>query len=321
MSKYLITGIAGFIGSSIARVLVLQGHEVRGVDNLSTGRIDNLAGLLDKVDFRQADLCDLEAIANACAGIDYVLHEAAIPSVPKSVLDPISCNRANVDGTVNLLVAARDARVKRVIYAASSSAYGDSRALPKREDMLPSPISPYAVAKLAGEHYMKAFYHCYGLETICLRYFNVFGPGQDPSSPYSGVLSQFISRALKGESLTIFGDGEQSRDFTYVDNVVIANLLACGATNSAAGKVFNIASGNSITLNEAAAKIKRLAAYEGQTIYQSARDGDVRHSLADLSSASVHLGYGPKIGFDKGLEITMEWYRSGLKGLSGSRSA
>src|SRR5271156_6613394 len=208
MALYLITGIAGFIGSSLARELLQRGEQVRGVDNFSTGKRENIAQILGQIDFREADLLDLDAMKSACAGADYVLHQAAIPSVPKAVLDPIASNRANVNGTVNVLVAARDAKVKRVVYAASSSAYGDTPTLPKREDMPPNPISPYACAKLASEYYMTSFFRCYGLETVCLRYFNVFGPRQDPSSPYSGVLAKFINQMLRGESPTIFGDGK-----------------------------------------------------------------------------------------------------------------
>src|SRR6202049_1172304 len=239
MALYLITGIGGFIGSSLARALLSRGEKVRGVDNFSTGNRQNIAEILDRIDFREADITDLDAMHKACAGVDYVLHQAAIPSVPKSVLDPLGSNRANVDGTLNLLVACRDAKVKRVVYAASSSAYGDTPTLPKREDMPPNPISPYATAKLASEFYMTSFYRCYGLETVCLRYFNVFGPRQDPSSPYSGGLAKFITQMLKGDQPTIFGDGKQSRDFTFVDNVVDANLLACKAeAKEVAGHVF-----------------------------------------------------------------------------------
>ena len=226
MAKFLVTGAAGFIGSSLVRALLERGDEVRGIDNFSTGRRENLTEVLGRMDFREADLLDLDAMHKACAGVDYVLHQAAIPSVPKSVLDPLGSNRANVDGTVNVLVAARDAKVKRVVYAASSSAYGDTPTLPKHEAMTPNPISPYAVAKLASELYMISFYRCYGLETVCLRYFNIFGPRQDPSSPYSGVLAKFSLQMLRGEQPTIFGDGETSRDFTYIDNAVSANLLA-----------------------------------------------------------------------------------------------
>src|SRR6202167_3409867 len=251
MSTYLVTGIAGFIGSSLARAILSQGDNVRGVDNFSTGKRSNIAELMDRIDVREADLLDLEAMHSACRGVDYVLHEAAIPSVPRSVLNPLESNRANVDGTVNVLVAARDAKVKRVIYAASSSAYGDTPTPPKRADMCPNPIAPYAVAKLASEYYMASFFRCYGLETVALRYFNIFGPRQDPSSPYSGVLARFITLMLKGEQPAIFGDGEQSRDFTYIDNAVSANLLACKApAEPVAGKVFNIATGRRATLNE-----------------------------------------------------------------------
>src|ERR1700732_3012583 len=242
MALYLITGIGGFIGSSLARELLLRGEQVRGVDNFSTGGRENLAPIMAQIDFREADILDLEAMKLACAGVDYVLHQAAIPSVPKSVLDPIGNNQANVDGTVNVLVAARDAKVRRVVYAASSSAYGDTPTLPKHEEMTPSPISPYAVAKLASEHYMTSFYRCYGLETAALRYFNLFGPRQDPSSPYSGVIAKFITQMLAGRQPTIFGDGKQSRDFTYIDNAVDANLLAMkAAASQVAGQVFNVA--------------------------------------------------------------------------------
>src|SRR5712692_1805999 len=252
MALYLITGIGGFIGSSLARALLARGEQVRGVDNFATGRRENLAEILDRIDFREADILDLDAMKRACSGVDYVLHQAAIPSVPKSVLDPLGSNRANVDGTVSVLVAARDAKVKRVVYAASSSAYGDTPTLPKHEGMTPNPISPYAVAKLASEYYMTSFYRCYGLETVCLRYFNIFGPRQDPTSPYSGVLAKFITQMLNGEQPTIFGDGTQSRDFNYVDNAVEANLLACKALASeVAGSVFNVAIGRRADLNEA----------------------------------------------------------------------
>src|SRR5216683_4125241 len=234
MAKYLVTGAAGFIGSSLVRTLLERGEQVRGMDNFDTGRRENLTEVLNRMDLREADILDLDAMHKACSGVDYVLHQAAIPSVPKSVLDPLGSNRANVDGTVNVLVAARDAKVKRVVYAASSSAYGDTPTLPKHEAMPPNPISPYAVAKLASEYYMTSFYRCYGLETVSLRYFNIFGPRQDPSSPYSGVLAKFITQMLCGDRPTIFGDGEQSRDFTFIDNAVQANLLACEAPVSQA---------------------------------------------------------------------------------------
>lgn len=311
MATYLITGIAGFIGSALARAVLAQGDQVRGIDNLSTGNRENLSEILNRIDFHKADLLDLDAVHKACRGVDYVLHEAAIPSVPKSVMDPLGSNRANVDATVNLLVAARDAEVKRVVYAASSSAYGDTPTLPKREDMPPNPNSPYAVAKLASEYYMISFYRCYGLETVCLRYFNIFGPRQDPSSPYSGVLAKFITQMLNGEQPTIFGDGNQSRDFTYVDNAVDANLLACKApAGEVAGRVFNVATGRRIDLNQTFRALKKLIGYTGDVKYGPERAGDVKHSLADMSRAETHLGYRPKVDFEEGLRRTIEWYRS-----------
>src|SRR6266849_3464981 len=310
MAKYLVTGAAGFIGSSLVRALLERGEQVRGIDNFDTGRRENLSEVLNRMDFREADILDLDAMHKACQGGDYVLHQAAIPSVPKSVLDPLGSNRANVDGTLNVLVAARDAKVKRVVYAASSSAYGDTPTLPKHEAMTPNPISPYAVAKLASELYMVSFYRCYGLETVCLRYFNIFGPRQDPSSEYSGVLAKFITLMLRGEQPTIFGDGEQSRDFTYVDNAVEANLLACEAPASeAAGKVFNVATGRRITLNETVKMLQGLTSYSGEAKYAPERGGDIKHSLADISKAEVHLRYRPKVNFEEGLRRTVDWYR------------
>lgn len=313
MALYLITGIAGFIGSSLARALLGQGHQVRGVDNFATGKRENIQEILDRIDFRDADLLDLDSMHKACAGVDFVLHQAAIPSVPKSVLDPLGSNRANVDGTVNLLVAARNAKVKRVVYAASSSAYGDTPTLPKQENMRPDPISPYAVAKLASEHYMVSFYRCYQIETVALRYFNVFGPRQDPSSPYSGVLAKFITLMLRGEQPTINGDGEQSRDFTYIDNVVSANLLACKApAGKVAGQVFNSATGRRVTLNETFKLLQSLTGYKGQPKYGPERGGDIRHSLADISKIEAALGYKPIVQFEDGLKRTVDWYRESV---------
>ena len=310
MATYLITGVAGFIGSTLARELVAQGEKVRGLDNFSTGKRENLALVRNQIELYEADLLDLDALHRACRGVDYVLHEAAIPSVPRSVKDPLGNNQANVDGTLNLLVACRDAKVKRVVYAASSSAYGDTPTLPKREDMPPNPISPYATAKLASEYYMTSFYRCYGLETVCLRYFNVFGPRQDPTSQYSGVLAKFITQMLKGEQPTIFGDGKQSRDFTYVDNVVEANLLACKAEGrEVAGKVFNVATGRRTDLNQTCEILKKLIGYSGEVKYGPERAGDVKHSLADISRAQQHLGYQPRGNFEEGLIRTIEWYR------------
>jgi nucleoside-diphosphate-sugar epimerase len=311
MATYLVTGVAGFIGSTLARQLLAQGEKVRGLDNFSTGKRENVAEVLDRIDLHEADLLNLDALHRACGGVDYVLHEAAIPSVPRSIEDPLGNNRANVDGTLNLLIAARDAKVKRVVYAASSSAYGDTPTLPKREDMAPNPISPYAVAKLASEYYMTSFYRCYGLETVCLRYFNVFGPRQDPASPYSGVLAKFITQMLNGEQATIFGDGKQSRDFTFVENVVAANLAACQAEGSAvAGKVFNVATGRRTDLLQTFQILQGLIGYSGDVKYGPERAGDVKHSLADISLAEQYLGYKPNGGFEEGLSRTIEWYRN-----------
>jgi nucleoside-diphosphate-sugar epimerase len=310
MALHLVTGVAGFIGSSIARALLAQGDQVRGIDNLSTGKQENMAEVLNRIDFREADLLDMEAMRRASTGVDCVFHQAAIPSVPKSVKDPLGSNQTNVDGTVNILIAARDAKVRRVVYAASSSAYGDTPTLPKHEEMRPDPISPYAVAKLASEYYMVSFYRCYGLETVCLRYFNIFGPRQDPTSPYSGVLAKFITQMLRGEQPMIFGDGSQSRDFTYIDNAVHANLLAAKAPAAAvAGGVFNVATGTRADLNETFQILKKLTGYSGDVKYGPEREGDVKHSLADITSAEKHLGYKPQVDFEEGLRRTVDWYR------------
>ena len=313
MATYLITGISGFIGSSLARAILAQGDKVRGIDNFATGRRENIEEILNRIDFHEADLLDLDAMKSACKGVDYVLHQAAIPSVPKSVLDPLGSNQANVDGTVNILVAARDAKVKRMVYAASSSAYGDTPTLPKHEGMNPNPISPYAVAKLASEYYMTSFYRCYGVETVSLRYFNIFGPRQDPTSPYSGVLAKFITNMLEGKQPTIFGDGSQSRDFTYIDNTVSANLLACKAPTEAVGQVINVATGRRIDLNETFQILKRLTGYQGDVQYGPERAGDVKHSLADISKAEKLLGYKPLVHFEEGLKKTVEWYRTQMQ--------
>ena len=315
MATYLITGIAGFIGSALARALLERGDSVRGVDNFSTGRRENLKEILDRLDLREADLTDAAAMASACRGVDYILHQAAIPSVPRSVADPITSNRSNIDGTLNLLVAARDAfkadgRPKRVVYAASSSAYGDQPTLPKHEGMMSKPISPYAVTKLTGEYYMHSFYRVYGLETVSLRYFNIFGPRQDPASPYSGVLAKFITAMLRGEQPTIHGDGEQSRDFTYVDNAVLANLVACEApAANVAGSVFNVGCGERFTLNHTFDVLKKLTGFGANPLHGPERAGDVKHSLADISLAKKHLGYRVLVGFEEGLRRTVEWYR------------
>jgi len=311
MAQYLVTGAAGFVGSALVRALLDRGEQVRGIDNFATGKRENLTEVLSRMDFREVDILDLEATRKACEDVDYVLHEAAIPSVPKSVLDPLGNNRANVEGTVNVLVAARDAKVKRVVYAASSSVYGDTPTLPKHEAMNPNPISPYAVAKLTGEYYMTSFYRCYGLETVSLRYFNIFGPRQDPSSPYSGVLAKFSQQMLRGEQPTIYGDGEQSRDFTHIDNAVSANLLACAApATECAGRTFNVATGRRATLNQTFELLKPLTGYTGKVGYAPERSGDIKHSLADISLAKKHLGYKVLVDFEEGLRRTVEWYKS-----------
>jgi UDP-glucose 4-epimerase len=302
--------VAGFIGSSIARALLARGDKVRGVDNFSTGKRQNLAGL-DRIELIEGDLNDLSLSERACRGIKVIFHEAAIPSVPRSIEDPVLSNEANVDATVKLLDAARRSEVRRVIYAGSSSAYGNSPSLPKKEDMLPAPLSPYAVSKLAGEQYMAAFYHVYGLETVTLRYFNVFGPHQDPTSQYSGVLAIFISKMLRNQTPTIYGDGEQSRDFTYIDNVVSGNLLAASADGPrVAGKVFNVATGNRVTLNETVVLLRELTGYTGDVSRLPERTGDVKHSLADITNAQSFFGYRPMVFFNEGLKQTVNWYRS-----------
>lgn len=315
MATYLITGIAGFIGSALARALLERGDRVRGVDNFSTGRRENLQEIIDRIDLREADLSDSAAMASACRGVDYVLHQAAIPSVPRSVADPVKSNQSNIDGTLNLLVAARDAaksegRPKRVVYAASSSAYGDQPTLPKHEAMIAKPISPYAVTKLTGEYYMHSFYRVYGLETVSLRYFNIFGPRQDPTSPYSGVLAKFITAMLRSEQPTINGDGEQSRDFTYVDNAVLANLVACEApAANVAGSVFNVGCGERFTLNRTFEVLKQITGFNGKPLFRPERPGDVKHSLADITLAKKHLGYRVLVNFEEGLRRTVDWYR------------
>ena len=310
MPLYLVTGVAGFIGSSIARALLMRGEQVRGVDNFVTGKRENLVGLED-MEFIEGDIVSASDSARACEGVDYIFHEAAIPSVPRSVKDPIESNEANVAGTLQLLVSACDAGVRRVVYAGSSSVYGDAPSLPKREDMVPDPISPYAVSKLTGEMYMKSFTRVYGLETVTVRYFNVFGPHQDPTSMYSGVLAKFITAMLRDEQPVICGDGKQSRDFTYISNVVHANLLACHAPAAeVSGRVFNVACGVSVTLNEAFGVLRHLTGYEGQPQHCGDRAGDIKHSLADITQASRHLGYVPVDDFRSGLKRTIAWYRA-----------
>ena len=317
MAKYLVTGVAGFIGRSIAAALLARGERVRGIDSFITGKRSNLAGL-EAMEWIEGDLADPAACARACAGVETVFHEAALASVPRSVADPVATNVNCVDATLNLLVAARAAGVRRVVYAGSSSAYGDTPTLPKHEAMLPNPISPYAVAKLAGEQYMRAFARVYGLETVVLRYFNVFGPYQDPTSHYSGVLAIFCRKMLAGEQPSIYGDGEQSRDFTYIDNVVEANLLAAAApAEKVSGQVMNVATGSRITLNETFTILCELTGYSGEPAYLAPRAGDIRDSLADIRLAGELLGYRPAVDFREGLRRTVAWYRAGGHGAAG----
>jgi nucleoside-diphosphate-sugar epimerase len=308
MALYLVTGGAGFIGSHVTEELVRRGEQVRVVDNLSTGTRHNLAHLRD-IEFLEGDLAELEVAQRAVRGADFVLHQAAIPSVPRSVLDPIASNRANVDASVNVLVAARDAGVKRVVYAGSSSAYGNAPTLPKAESMPAAPLSPYALQKLVAEQYCQLFTRLYGLETVTIRYFNVFGPRQDPSSPYSGVISLFISALCDGRPPTIYGDGEQTRDFTYVANVVDGVLRACHASG-VSGEVINVATGGRISLNQLFRAVRDLVGTQIEAIYGDTRAGDVRDSQADIEKARRLLGYEPSVGFEEGLKKTVEWYRA-----------
>jgi nucleoside-diphosphate-sugar epimerase len=309
MARYLITGIAGFIGSSLAHTLAEQGHHVSGIDNLSTGNLANLEDIRDRIDFQQVDLQDVPGVRAACEGIDYILHQGALASVPRSVKDPLGSHESNINGTLNLLIAARDAKVRRIVYAASSSAYGDQPTQPKQEDMLPLPLSPYAVQKLTCEYYIQSFYRAYGLEGVCLRYFNIFGPRQAADSPYSGVIAQFTYKMMAGETPTIFGDGLTSRDFNYIDNAVNANLLACLAPSEVAtGRVFNIGTGHAHTLNEVYATIAEHLGFAAKPIYGPERPGDIKHSLADITRATAELGYQPKAHFHEGLKKTVAWY-------------
>ncbi|MGB7190023.1 MAG: SDR family oxidoreductase [Acidobacteriaceae bacterium] len=310
MPAYLVTGCAGFIGSSLVEALVERGETVRGLDNFETGKPENLAGFRDRMEFVECDLRDADAMVEVCRDVDFIFHTAAVASVPRSVKDPRTSHTANIDGTFNLLEGARAAGVKRVVYSASSSAYGDQPGFPRRETMAPAPISPYAVQKLAGESYMSSYWQVFGLETVSLRYFNIFGPRQDPGSPYSGVMARFTLQMLRGERPTIFGDGEQGRDFTYIDNVVSANFLAMdAAAEKVAGGVFNIACGAQYTLNETYRALAKLLAFREPPTYGPPRAGDVRDSLADISAARAAFGYEPLVGFEEGLRRTVAWYR------------
>jgi nucleoside-diphosphate-sugar epimerase len=305
----LVTGGAGFIGSHIADALAKSGARVRVIDDLSTGHRENIEEIGGAIDFVQASLNDEAAVSRALEDVELVFHEAAIPSVPRSVENPRETHDACVNATFSLLLAARNARVRRVVYAASSSAYGDQPTLPKSEEMRPDPLSPYAVAKLVGEYYCQVFYRSYGLETVALRYFNVFGPRQDPSSQYSGVISRFISVLMSGETPVIFGDGEQSRDFTFIRNVVDANLRAAETTKGI-GEIINVANGKQITLNELLDTLKRIThRTEAQAEYKEARTGDVRHSVADITRAREFLGYESRVDLEEGLRLTMDWWK------------
>jgi len=309
MARYLVTGGAGFIGSALVREILRRGDTVRVVDNFLTGRHENLDEVRGQIELCEGDITDFPWLRGTFQNVDYVLHQAALASVPRSIEDPQTSNRVNIDGTLNVLVAAHDAGVRRVVYAASSSAYGDTPTLPKHEAMPPDPLSPYAVTKLAGELYGKVFTSVYGLETVSLRYFNIFGPRQDPNSPYSGVLSRFITALLANKRPIIYGDGEQSRDFTYVDNAVHACLLACTAPE-APGHVFNIGTGERWTLNRVLAVLQSITGSTLEAIYEPPRAGDILHSQADISLARQVLCYAPQVDFEEGLRKTVEWYRA-----------
>lgn len=309
MDTYLVTGGAGFIGSALARALVERGCRTRVLDNLSTGKLENLDGVRDGIELLEGDLRDPAAVARACRGVRYVLHQAALPSVPRSLLDPVGCHENNATGTLNLLLAARDAGVKRVVYAGSSSAYGNAPTLPKVETMPSAPLSPYAVSKLAGEHYCLVFHRAFGLETVVLRYFNVFGPRQDPTSQYAAVVPRFLGAYLDGQPPVIYGDGQQSRDFTHVDNVVEANLLATEAAG-AAGEVINVACGERVTLLELCAQLERLTGRRLAPRFEPERVGDVKHSLAGIDKARELLGFRAGVGLAEGLRRLVEWTRA-----------
>jgi nucleoside-diphosphate-sugar epimerase len=319
VATYLITGVAGFIGSHLAEALIARGDRVRGVDNFSTGRRENLAGVAEKIDLISLDLTDADATARACQGVDAILHQAALPSVPRSIKDPRASHRANIDGTFNLLEGARAAGVKRVLYAASSSAYGNQPTFPRVETMLPAPVAPYPVQKLAGELYMQSYARVYGMETVCLRYFNIFGPRQAPDSPYSGVVARWALEMLRGvhdpaaTQPVMQGDGQQSRDFTYIANAVEANLRALDASaGDVSGRVFNVACGESHTLRELYDTLAELTGYAQPPVFTEERTGDIRKSLASIDAARQAFGYTPRVGFREGLERTVEAYRKQL---------
>jgi UDP-glucose 4-epimerase len=312
MASFLVTGGAGFIGSALVHRLVGLGHSVRVVDDFSSGFRRNLENCLDHIELIEGDLSELSVCTLSLQGVEYVLHQAAIPSVQRSVENPIRTNNANVTATLNMLVAARDAQVKRFVFASSSSVYGDTETLPKVETMPENPLSPYALTKLAGEKYCAVFHKIYGLPAVSLRYFNVFGPRQDPHSQYSAVISRFVESALRGIRPIVYGDGEQSRDFTYVDNVVEANLLACMA-DGVAGMVFNVGTGERRTLNDLLSSLSGIVERPLEPEYSNARLGDVRHSQAEIEKARRFLGFEPKVGFEEGLQRTVDWFRRSLK--------
>jgi len=311
MAVYVVTGGAGFIGSHVAESLVARGETVKVIDNFSTGKRENIRAFKSGIEMIETDVAEAQNLAEILSGADYVIHQAAIPSVPKSIIDPAKSHHANVNGTLNLLLACRKAGVKRLVYASSSSLYGDSPTLPKHEGMSPNPLSPYGAQKLFGEMYSQVFTKAYGFETVSLRYFNVFGPRQDSSSQYSGVLALFIPAVLQGRRPTIYGDGLQSRDFTYVQNVVEANLLACKAPG-VQGQTFNIACGDRITVNSMLQQINKITGNDISPIYAASRSGDIKHSQADITRAREHLGYEPKVSFEEGLKWTIDWYRENL---------
>jgi UDP-glucose 4-epimerase len=314
MSSCLVTGGAGFIGSSIVRALLARGDKVRVIDNFFSGKRENLADVASDVDLHEADVRDDAALERALAGVELVFHEAAIPSVPRSLVDPLSSNEANVTATLKVLHYAKRAGVRRVVYAASSSAYGDTPTLPKVETMRPAPLSPYAVSKLAGEHYCQVYAGAYGLETVCLRYFNVFGARQDPKSEYAAVIPRFVTAALAGAGVTIYGDGTQSRDFCYIDNTVDANLLAASApAEQVSGRVFNVACGEATTLNQVVELLGGIVGRKIPVEYTPGRVGDVKHSLADITEARTRLGYKGAISFVDGLRRSVDWYAGRAK--------
>ncbi|MCF7804226.1 MAG: SDR family oxidoreductase [Candidatus Marinimicrobia bacterium] len=310
MSKFLVTGGAGFIGSNIVHRLVEIGHSVRVLDNFSTGRRENIQDVIEDITLIEGDLRSYHIVQEAVDDVDFILHQGALPSVPRSIADPVTSNEVNVSGTLNILHAALEAGVKKVVFASSSSIYGDSEKLPKTEDMTPNPLSPYAVSKMAGEKYCKVFADIYGLHTIALRYFNVFGPGQDPTSQYSAVIPKFITSMLEGRSPTIYGDGEQSRDFTYIDNVVKANILAT-ESDFPAGLVVNCAGHQRISVNELVNSINKIAGSSIQATYDDKRPGDVKHSYADINLIKKYLDFRPETSFNEGLQQTINWYNKG----------